>query len=172
MGYWGGGVPIIFPIISYVFQKGRTNVEKENSQNGLRMYPKMFPHQLRAICTYPNPPICHIGKSKKSMCFAIFLFFLTPGIRLVENFESNMETKKPKKMMICYDPLIILISNTTSLSRHLTGSMLIGSRRLIQWCDTMNILLKSAPENNTHGRHAEIRAEDLAMSIYFASQKD
>ena len=49
--------------------------------------------------------------------------------------------------------------------------MLIGSRRLIQWCDIMNILLKSASENNTDGCHAEIRAEDLAMSIYVASQK-
>ena len=35
----------------------------------------------------------------------------------------------------------------------------------------MNILLKSASENNTDGCHAEIRAEDLAMSIYVASQR-
>ena len=74
-------------------------------------------------------------------------------------------------MMICDDPLMILISNSTSLC-HLTGLMLIGTRRPTQWCDTMNILLKSPPENNPHGCHAEMRDEDLAMLIYFASRKD
>ena len=41
------------------------HVEKNSSQNGLRMYPEFLPHQLRPISTYPNPPISHIGKTQK-----------------------------------------------------------------------------------------------------------
>ena len=38
---------------------------KKSSQNCLRMYPELLPHQLRPISTYPNPPISHIGKNRK-----------------------------------------------------------------------------------------------------------
>ena len=48
-------------------------MSKKNSQNGLRMYPELLPHQLRAICTYPNPPICHIRKNQKS--HDVFFFY-------------------------------------------------------------------------------------------------
>ena len=45
---------------------------KRNYQNGLRMYPELLPHQLRPISTYPNPPICHIGKNQKIKIFCYF----------------------------------------------------------------------------------------------------
>ena len=54
------------------------NVEKKKSQNGLRMYPKLLPHQLRPISTYPNPPISHIGKIENCVFFVIFRYFLGP----------------------------------------------------------------------------------------------
>ena len=51
------------------------NVEKKSSQNGLRMYPELLPHQLRPISTYPNPPISHIGKNRKLHIFCYFSLF-------------------------------------------------------------------------------------------------
>ena len=78
LGYRGGGVPII---------RIPKNVEKK-SQNGLRMYPKMFPHQLRAISTYSNPPISHMGKSEISMIFAQFLLVSEGGRSLARVLGS------------------------------------------------------------------------------------
>ena len=41
------------------------------------MYPKLLPHQLQPISTYPNPPISHIGKHKKekNVLFIFVNFF-------------------------------------------------------------------------------------------------
>ena len=48
---------------------------KKGSQNGLRMYPELLPHQLRPISTYPDPPISHVGKIKHCVLFDIFSAF-------------------------------------------------------------------------------------------------
>ena len=48
------------------------HVEKESSQNGLRIYPELLPHQLRPISSYPNPPISHIGKNQKLRIVSYF----------------------------------------------------------------------------------------------------
>ena len=56
----------------------------EKSQNGLRTYPELLPHQLRPISTYPNPPICHVKNSKiTDFCYfsyrgAMWYFYSQP----------------------------------------------------------------------------------------------
>ena len=68
------------------FFSGPNTYENNSSQNGLQRYPELVPHQLRQISTYPellqhqlrpistypNPPISHIGKKGKCICFVIF----------------------------------------------------------------------------------------------------
>ena len=64
------------------------NVGKNSSQNGLRMYPELLPHQLRAISTYPNPPLSHIGKDKKTDVFLFLREFLLhdPAPNAIESY--------------------------------------------------------------------------------------
>ena len=57
-----------------------SKMSKNKSQNGLRRYPELLPHQLRPISTYPNPPISHIGKSKFNVVFVIFFIFRGEGL--------------------------------------------------------------------------------------------
>ena len=75
----GGGVQVhIFICVSYFAEKVnllpfrtmpfaicRKTSGKKTSQNGLREYPELLPHQLRLISTYTNPPVSHIGKKLK-----------------------------------------------------------------------------------------------------------
>ena len=79
-------------------------MSKNKSQNGLRMYPKMFPHQLRAISTYPNPPICHIKNQKKKIFSCIFPVWghslviqssLLPGTSLATKVLMHRELPPP-----------------------------------------------------------------------------
>ena len=53
--------------------------EKTSSQNGLRMHPKLLPHQLRPISTYPNPPVSHIGNNQKIDVCCYFSLFPRAG---------------------------------------------------------------------------------------------
>ena len=39
-----------------------SNAEKGNSQNGLRMYPDIFPHYKQSILSYAEPPNSHMAK--------------------------------------------------------------------------------------------------------------
>ena len=66
---------------------------EENSQNGLRMYPELLPHQLRPISTYPNPPISHIEKIKNCVFFVIFRYFPWPG-QYMSFVRSKMEEQR------------------------------------------------------------------------------
>ena len=57
--------------------------KKQSSQNGLRMYPELLPHQLRPISTYPNPPISHIGKIENCWFVLVFLCLGYPIPRIL-----------------------------------------------------------------------------------------
>ena len=55
----------LIPLRGANWQQMSKNVENTNSQNGLRAYPEILPHQKRSILSYPEPPNCHIGKNQK-----------------------------------------------------------------------------------------------------------
>ena len=62
------------PNINYFISlpKCRKISKTKSSQNVLRTYPELLPHQLRHISTYRNPPISHIGKNENCITFVIF----------------------------------------------------------------------------------------------------